>query len=106
MIAYNPHPDAGPPLTRAIVDYLTGAGHFAGCVLCVAEPAGYIPTVYAVVNGCAVHIETQLQGGYPTDTQKQTLTRLQQAGAYVHSATDYQGFIEWFTAQFLTPPFA
>lgn len=105
-------------LTRAVVDYLTLSGHFATRLQSTgtyrADLNRYIPSqqragmpdVFAVVNGRAVHVEIKIGGDYLSNDQKHALADLQRAGAAVYVARSFQGFHDWFTAEFLTPPFA
>ena len=96
-------------LTRCIVDYLTLSGHFATRLQSTgtyrADLNRYIPSqqrrglpdVYAVVHGRAVHVEIKIKDRL-SDDQKQAISDLQQAGASVFVARDFQGFYDWFNA--------
>ena len=105
-------------LTRAVVDYLTLSGHFATRLQSTgtyrADLNRYVPSqqrkgmpdVFAVVEGRAVHIEIKVGKDRLSDDQKQAISDLQQAGASVFVATTFQGFYDWFIAEFQTAPFA
>ena len=41
-----------------------------------------------------------------SDDQRDAITELENAGAHVYVAHDFQGFYDWFVAEFLTAPFA
>ena len=104
-------------LTRAVVDYLTLSGHFATRLQSTgtyrADLNRYIPSqqrrglpdVFAVVHGRAVHIELKVGKDRLSDDQKPAISDLQQAGASVFVARDFQTFYDWFNA-LPRPPFA
>ncbi len=105
-------------LTRAIVDYLNLSGHFATRLQSTgtyrADLGKYVPSqqrrgmpdVFAVVDGRAVHIEIKVGRDALSSDQKQAISDLKQAGASVYVATTFQGFYDWFIAEFQTAPFA
>ena len=103
-------------LTRAVVDYLTLSGHFATRLASTgtyrADVDKYIPsqqragfsTVFAVVEGRAMFAVVE---GWDSlsQQQKETIADLQKAGASVYAVRNFAEFLQWFTAEFLTPPF-
>ena len=105
-------------LTRCIVDYLNFSGHFATRLQSTgqyradlqkfvgSQQRAGMPDVLAVVEGQAVFVEVKAGNDRLSDAQKATHTALTNAGAAVYVAHDFQGFYDWFTKHFLTPPFA
>ena len=105
-------------LTKCIVDYCNLTGHFATRLASTgtyrADVGRYIPSqqraglpdVFAVVEGRAVFVEIKVGRDSLSQQQKETIADLQKAGASVYVAKDFAGFLHWFTAEFLTPPFA
>lgn len=105
-------------LTRCIVDYLNLSGHFATWLQSTgtyrADVGKYIPSqqragmpdIFSVVEGRAVFVEIKIGRNSLSQQQKETISDLQKAGAAVYVAKDFAGFLQWFTAEFLTPPFA
>ena len=104
-------------LTRAVVDHLTLSGHFATRLASTgtyrADIGKYIPSqqragicdVLAVVEGRAVFIEIKVGRDSLSQQQKETIADLQKAGASVYAVRNFAEFLQWFTAEFLTPPF-
>ena len=105
-------------LTRCIVDYLTLSGHFATRLQSTgtyradlqrfvpSQQRAGLPDIYSCVDGGhAVHIEIKVGKDRLSEDQKQTISDLQQAGASVFITGDFQTFYDWFTTEFLTPPF-
>ena len=105
-------------LTRCIVDYLNYSGHFATRLQSTgqyradlkrfigSQQRAGLPDVFAVVEGRAVFAEVKIGRDSLSQTQKDTISDLENAGAACHVSKDFQGFYDWFTAHFLTPPFA
>lgn len=105
-------------LTRCIVDYCNLSGHFATRLQSTgtyrADLQKFIPStqragmpdVFAVVEGRAVFVEVKIGRDTLSDVQKETISDLKKAGASVYLAKTFAGFLDWFTAEFLTPPFA
>ena len=105
-------------LTRCVVDYCNLTGHFATRLQSTgtyrADVSKYIPSqqraglpdVFAVVEGRAVFVEVKHGADGLSDVKKGTISDLQSEGARVYVARDFQSFYDWFTAEFLTPPFA
>ncbi|GAB3509312.1 hypothetical protein GCM10027341_46180 [Spirosoma knui] len=105
-------------LTRCIVDYCDLCGHFATRLqstgtyradlqkFVASQQRAGLPDVFAVVEGRAVFVEVKTGADRLSNVQKETIGDLQSAGAYVYVAHSFQEFYDWFTAQFLTPPFA
>ncbi|GAB3931867.1 VRR-NUC domain-containing protein [Larkinella terrae] len=104
-------------LTRCIVDYLNLSGYFSTRLASTGtyrtdlqrfvssqQKAG-LPDVFGVVEGHAVFVEVKVGKDRLSDVQKQTITQLKQAGAWVYVADNFQGFYDWFKAEFLTSPF-
>lgn len=104
-------------LTRCIVDYLNLLGHFSTRLASMGtyradlqkfvhsqQKAGLLD-VFGVVEGRAIFVEVKVGKDRLSDVQKQTITQLKQAGAWVYVADTFQGFYDWFTIEFLTPPF-
>lgn len=101
-------------LTRCIVDYCNLTGHFATRLSSTgtyrADVGKYIPSqqrlglpdVFSVIGGRAVFIKVKIGADRLSDVQKATIADLQKAGALVYVAKDFAGFLQWFTAQFLT----
>ena len=104
-------------LTRCIVDYLNFSGHFATRLQSTgtyrddlnkfvpSQQRAGMPDVLAVVDGRALFVEVKVGRDTLSQPQKQTITTLEQAGAWVYVAHSFEGFADWFTAHFLTPPF-
>ena len=104
-------------LTRCIVDYLNFSGHFATRLASTgtyrddlkkfvpSQQRAGMPDVLAVVEGRALFVEVKVGRDALSQLQKQTITALEQAGAWVYVAHSFEGFVDWFTAHFLTPPF-
>lgn len=105
-------------LTKCIVDYLNLSGHFAtrlqstgtyradvGKFIPSQQRAG-LPDVFAVVEGRAVFVEVKAGADRLSAVQKETISDLEKAGASVYVSHSFAGFYAWFTAEFLTPPFA
>ncbi len=96
-------------LTKCVVDYLTLSGHFATRLASTgtyradlqtfvsSQQRAGLPDVLAVVNGRALFVEVKAGKDRLSETQKQTHTALEQAGASVYIARDFQGFHDWFT---------
>lgn len=104
-------------LTRCIVDYLNLSGYFCTRLASTgtyradlqkfvhSQQRTGLPDVFGVVEGRAVFIEVRVGNDRLSDVQKQTITQLKQAGAWVYVAATFQDFYDWFKAEFLTPPF-
>ncbi|GAB3639718.1 VRR-NUC domain-containing protein [Spirosoma arcticum] len=104
-------------LTKCIVDFCNLTGHFATRLQSTgtyrADVNKYIPSqqraglpdVFAVIEGRAVFVEVKHGFDRLSEVQNETISDLQRAGASVYIARDFQSFYNWFTAQFLTPPF-
>ena len=112
-------PNKGPKLemanslTRRIVAHIQDDGHFVTRLQSTgtykedlkkyvpSQQRAGMPDVFAVVAGRAVFVEVKAGKDFLSDVQKQTISDLNRAGARVYVAYDFQGFIDWFTAQFL-----
>ena len=105
-------------LTTAIVDYLNFSGHFATRLASTgtfrADLQKFVPSkqrpglpdVMGVVDGRSVFVEVKYGRDTLSNYQQQAIIDLEHAGACVYIAHDFQGFYDWFTKWFLTPPFA
>lgn len=95
-------------LTRCVVDYLTLSGHFATRLQSTgtyrddlkkyvpSQQRAGMPDVFAVVEGRAVFVEVKTGNDRLSDTQKETINLLVQAGALVCVAHCFQAFYDWF----------
>lgn len=111
-----PKPETANSLTRRIVAHIQDNGHFATRLQSTGtyreDLKKYVPSqqragmqdIFSVVKGRAVFVEVKAGKDKLSDGQKQTITDLQRAGAWVYVAHDFQSFVDWFTVQFPTSP--
>lgn len=112
----SPKPETANSLTRRIVAHIQDNGYFATRLQSTgmyredlekyvpSQQRAGMPDVFAVVEGRAVFVEVKAGKDRLSDGQKQTIAALKGAGAWVCVAQDFQGFVDWFTAQFPTHP--
>ncbi|NDU95246.1 VRR-NUC domain-containing protein [Spirosoma terrae] len=105
-------------LTTAVVDYLNLSGFFATRLASTgtfrADLQKYVPSrqrsglpdVMAVVDGRSVFIEVKVGKDRLSEEQREAINDLENAGASVFVAGDFQGFYDWFQKEFQTAPFA
>ena len=99
-------------LTTCVVDFLNLSGHFATRLASTgtyrADIERYVPSqqrsgmpdVLAVVDGQAVFIEVKAGKDRLSDRQKQTHHALENAGALVYTARNFDAFYGWFLTHF------
>ncbi len=105
-------------LTKCVVDYCNLSGHFATRLastgtfradlqkFVASQQRAGLPDILAVVEGRAVFVEVKAGKDQLSEKQKDTIRALEKSGASVYVAHSFAGFLDWFTAEFLTPPFA
>ncbi|GAB2542814.1 VRR-NUC domain-containing protein [Spirosoma aerophilum] len=113
-----PKPETANQLTRRIVTYVQEHGGYATRLQSTgtyrddlkkyvpSQQRAGMPDVLAVVDGRAAFVEVKVGKDKLSEVQKQTISDLERAGARVYVAQTFEGFQEWFTAYFSTPPFA
>lgn len=113
-----PKTETANSLTRRIVSHVRKNGGFASRLastgtyradlkkFVASQQVAGLPDVLAVVNGQFVGIEVKIGRDTLSDVQKRTHTALTDAGATIYTARDFDAFRDWFTARFLTAPFA
>ncbi|MBD2705372.1 VRR-NUC domain-containing protein [Spirosoma sp. BT702] len=111
-------PESANALTRRIVEHIRNRGHFATRLQSTgtyrddlkkfvpSQQRLGLPDVMAVVGGRSAFIEIKVGRDTLSKDQKKAIAELQQAGAAVFIAHDFDSFQAWFQAEFLTPPFA
>lgn len=113
-----PKPVSANELTRQIVQYLRDQGAFATRLQSTgafrADLQKFVPNtqisglcdVLACFEGRFIGVEIKVGRDSLSEVQKRTIAQLQSAGAVIYVAHDFESFRKWFTAEFLTPPFA
>ena len=108
-----PKDETANQLTRRIVSHVRANGGFATRLQSTGtyrddlkkyvpnQQVSGLPDVFAVVEGRAVFVEVKAGKDRLSDVQKQTIAALEQAGAWVYVAHNFEGFQEWFTAHSL-----
>lgn len=111
-------PESANALTRRVVEYIRNNGHFATRLQSTgtyrddlkkfvpSQQRSGLPDVMAVVDSRACYVEIKIGKDTLSDDQKKAIAELQQAGAAVFVASDFDAFETWFVAEFLTAPFA
>ncbi|MVM40381.1 VRR-NUC domain-containing protein [Spirosoma sp. HMF3257] len=112
-----PKPETANQLTQRIVKHVRANGGYATRQQSTgtyrddlkkyvpSQQRAGMPDVFCIVEGRAVLVEIKAGKDKLSAVQKQTIADLERAGAWVYIAHTFEGFQEWFTAQFLTPPF-
>ena len=111
-----PKPESANALTRRIVEHLRNRGHFATRLQSTgtyrddlkkfvpSQQRIGLPDVMAVVSSRAVFVEVKVGRDKLSTDQKKAIDELEQAGAAVFVAHDFESFSGWFTAEFLASP--
>ncbi|MVM36004.1 VRR-NUC domain-containing protein [Spirosoma sp. HMF4905] len=109
-------------LTRCILDFIRFSGGFATRIQSQGQ---YRPgingrrgqytygntrkgtaDIHAVANGFHISVEVKIGKDRMSKAQRLMQTDIQKAGGHYFVAHTFQDFYEFFTAEFLTPPFA
>ena len=113
-----PKQESANALTKRIVSHIRNRGHFATRLSSTgvfrddikkfvpSQQRAGLPDVMSVVESRACFIEIKVGRDVLSQDQKKSIAELQKAGAAVFVAHDFDSFQTWFTAEFLTPPFA
>lgn len=112
-----PKAESANSMTRRIVAYVRANGGFATRLQSTgtyrndikkyvpSQQRAGLPDILAIVNASAVFVEVKTENDRLSEVQKQAISDLEKAGAWVYVAHTFESFKEWFTAQFLTAPF-
>lgn len=113
-----PKSETANQLTRRIVAHIRKHGGFATRLQSTgqyrddlkkfvpSQQVAGLPDVFGLHDGRALFVEVKTGKDVLSDQQKQTISRLEQAGAWVYIAHEFAEFEQWFQTQFLTAPFA
>ncbi|MBD2752026.1 VRR-NUC domain-containing protein [Spirosoma validum] len=113
-----PKTESANALTRRIITHIRNRGHFATRLSSTgtfredlkkfvpSQQRTGLPDILAVVESRACFVEVKVGRDTLSPDQKKAIAELESAGAAVFVAHDFDSFADWFTAQFLTPPFA
>lgn len=113
-----PKPESANALTRRIVEHIRNRGHFATRLQSTgtyrddlkkfvpSQQRSGLPDVMAVIESRAAFVEIKVGRDTLSKDQKKAIAELEEAGAAVFVAHDFDSFSLWFTAEFLSSPTA
>jgi hypothetical protein len=111
-------PETANSLTRKVVDHIRSLGGFATRLQSTgqyrddlqkfvpSQQRAGLPDVMAVFEGKPCFVEIKIGRDILSGDQKKAIAELEQAGAGVFVAKDFDSFQRWFADQFLNAPFA
>jgi hypothetical protein len=111
-------PETANSLTRKVVNHIQAHGGFATRLQSTgqyrddlqkfvpSQQRSGLPDVMAVFDGKSCFVEIKIGRDTLSGDQRKAIAELEQAGACVFVAKDFESFQRWFTDQFLIAPFA